>query len=117
MIEREACLYSYFSSPIGPLLLTSDGEALTGLHLPEERGKPPVKALRPVHWGRASRDEFVETEIFQLEAVKAGNAIHGPAIVEHSATTFAIPPGRRAELDGHHIFHLTDMEDTSNGHR
>ncbi len=40
MNERETCLYSYFSSPIGPLLLTSDGEALTGLHLPEERGKP-----------------------------------------------------------------------------
>ena len=85
--------------------------------LPEEPGKPPVKALRPVHWGRASREEFVETEIFQLESVKAGNSIHGPAIVEHSATTFAIPPGRRAELDGHHIFHLTDMEGSSNGHR
>jgi N-methylhydantoinase A/oxoprolinase/acetone carboxylase beta subunit len=85
--------------------------------LPEEPGKPPVKASRPVHWGRASRDRFVETEIFQLESVVAGNSIHGPAIVEHSATTFAIPPGRQARLDGHHIFHLTDMEGSSNGHR
>jgi acetone carboxylase beta subunit len=84
--------------------------------LPEEPGKPPVKASRPVHWGRASRDRFVETEIFQLESVVAGNSIHGPAIVEHSATTFAIPPGRQARLDGHHIFHLTDMEGSSNGH-
>src|SRR5271165_2873615 len=78
--------------------------------LPEEPGKPPLKASRPVHWGRASGDQFVETEIFQLESVSAGNSIHGPAIVEHSATTFAIPPGRRATLDGHHIFHLTNME-------
>ncbi len=78
--------------------------------LPEKPGKPPLKASRPVHWGRASRDQFVETEIFQLESVTAGNSIHGPAIVEHSATTFAIPPGRRATLDGHHIFHLTNME-------
>ena len=85
--------------------------------LPEVPGKPPVKTVRPVHWGRASRDQFVETEIFQLESVQAGNSIHGPAIVEHSATTFAIPPGRRARLDGHQIFHLTDMEGSSDGHR
>jgi acetone carboxylase beta subunit len=75
--------------------------------LPEEPGKPPPKATRAVHWGRSSEQRFVETEIFQLESVQAGNAIDGPAIVEHSATTFAIPPGRRATLDKHHIFHLT----------
>ncbi len=85
--------------------------------LPEEQGKPPVKDARPVHWGRASRDTFVETEIFQLESVRAGNSIHGPAIVEHSATTFAIPPGRRARLDKHQIFHLTDMEASDDGDR
>jgi len=78
--------------------------------LPEQPGKPPVKAVRPVHWGRSSREEFVETEVFQLESIAPGNSIHGPAIVEHTATTFAIPPGRRAQLDGHQIFHLTDME-------
>src|ERR1019366_4350200 len=44
--------------------------------LPEVPGKPPVKTVRPVHWGRASRDQFVETEIFQLESVQAGNSIH-----------------------------------------
>jgi N-methylhydantoinase A/acetone carboxylase beta subunit len=75
--------------------------------LPEEPGKPPPKATRAVHWGHSSEERFVETEIFQLESVHAGNAIDGPAIVEHSATTFAIPPGRRATLDKHHIFHLT----------
>ena len=49
----------------------------------------------------------MQTDIFQLEQVAAGNIVSGPAIVEHSATTFAIPPGRAARLDGHHIFHLT----------
>jgi acetone carboxylase beta subunit len=78
---------------------------------PEVAGTPPLKARRPVHWGRASEGEFVETDIFQLEEVRAGNTIEGPAIVEHSATTFAIPPGRRAVLDGHHIFHLTDTQE------
>ncbi len=80
-------------------------------NLPEEPGCPPLKATRQVHWGRASGEEFVETEIFQLESVAAGNSIEGPAIVEHSATTFAIPPGRRARLDAHHIFHLTSTEE------
>ncbi len=81
----------------------------------EEAGKAPLKAARAVHWGRASSDQFVDTEIFQLESVKAGNSIDGPAIVEHSATTFAIPPGRRATLDGHHIFHLTSREGSADG--
>jgi acetone carboxylase beta subunit len=79
--------------------------------LPEVPGTPPLKARRPVHWGRASEGEFVETDIFQLEEILAGNTIAGPAIVEHSATTFAIPPGRKAVLDGHHIFHLTDTQE------
>ncbi len=77
----------------------------------EEPGTPPLKARRPVHWGRASEGEFVETDIFQLEEIRAGNTIEGPAIVEHSATTFAIPPGRRAELDAHHIFHLHNAQE------
>ncbi len=79
--------------------------------MPEEPGTPRLKATRPVHWGRASEGEFVETDIFQLEEIRAGQSIEGPAIVEHSATTFAVPPGRRASLDSHHIFHLTDSSE------
>ena len=33
--------YSVYSSPIGELLLTSDGEALTGLTMCQHRGSPP----------------------------------------------------------------------------
>ena len=79
--------------------------------LAEQSGTPPLKSLRRVHWGRASRDEFLDTEIFELDAVGAGNSIAGPAIVEHAATTFAIPPGRTATLDSHQIFHLTSTEE------
>jgi N-methylhydantoinase A/acetone carboxylase beta subunit len=78
---------------------------------PEREGRPPLKERRPVHWGRASDGRFVDTDIFQLEDVAAGSSLTGPAIVEHSATTFAIPPGRSARLDGHHIFHLTDSRE------
>jgi len=79
--------------------------------MPEQPGTPALKATRPVHWGRASEGEFVETNVFALEEIRAGNSIEGPAIIEHSATTFAVPPGRRARLDGHHIFHLTDSSE------
>jgi N-methylhydantoinase A/acetone carboxylase beta subunit len=75
--------------------------------LEAQAGSPPLKDRRPVHWGRQSEGRFVETDIFQLEQISAGNSISGPAIVEHSATTFAIPPGRAARLDGHQIFHLS----------
>ena len=37
---NESAYYSYHSSPVGDLLLISDGEALTGLHLPQHDGTP-----------------------------------------------------------------------------
>ncbi|MGH2953858.1 MAG: hydantoinase/oxoprolinase family protein [Solirubrobacterales bacterium] len=68
----------------------------------EASGQPPVSATRAVRW----RDGDAETSIVRLEDVRAGHTVPGPAIVEHSATTFAIPPGRSARLDRHQIFHL-----------
>lgn len=68
----------------------------------EREGTPQPKASREVHWGNG----FTQTEIFELDDVIAGNEIAGPAVVESVATTFAIPPGRRARLDEHGIFHL-----------
>jgi acetone carboxylase, beta subunit len=72
-------------------------------NLLERRGTPPVKDARDVFWDGG----FASTDIYELEQVAAGNSIQGPAIVESVATTFAIPPGRRATLDRHHIFHLS----------
>jgi N-methylhydantoinase A/acetone carboxylase beta subunit len=79
--------------------------------LAEQGAAPPVKDCRPVHWGRASGGCHVDTDIYQLEQITAGSTIAGPAIVEHSATTFAVPPDRMARLDGHHIFHLDTSEE------
>jgi acetone carboxylase, beta subunit len=72
--------------------------------LAEVSGEPPVSATRKVRWGAGD----AETSIVRLEDVRAGHEIPGPAIVEHSATTFAIPPGRSARLDRHQIFHLSN---------
>jgi acetone carboxylase beta subunit len=74
--------------------------------LAEERGSPAVEAMRTVRWSGGD----AETSIVRLEEVRAGHEIEGPAIVEHSATTFAIPPGRTARLDANQIFHLSASE-------
>ena len=58
--------------------------------LEEASGEPPVASTRTVRWP----DGDAETSIIRLEDVRAGHEITGPAIVEHSATTFAIPPRR-----------------------
>ncbi len=71
--------------------------------LDEVAGSPPVSATRKVRWS----DGDAETAIIRLEEVEAGHEIEGPAIVEHSATTFTIPPGRTARLDRNQIFHLS----------
>jgi acetone carboxylase beta subunit len=76
----------------------------------EAEGTPPTKAVRPVWWRAEGRSAAVETDIYELSEVAAGNSIDGPAIVESVATTFAIPPGRRARLDRHQIFHLSAGE-------
>jgi acetone carboxylase, beta subunit len=60
------------------------------------------KGSRPVWW----HDGFVDTPIYDLEAVGAGQVVEGPAVLESQATTFTIPPGRTARLDEHQIFHL-----------
>ena len=71
--------------------------------LAEGEGAPAPKETRKVHWG----DGFVETDVFQLENVRAGNTIDGPAVLESPATTFTVPPGRSATLDTNQIFHLS----------
>ena len=71
--------------------------------LEEEGGTPNRKGVRPVWW----RDGFAETDIYELDEIRAGQTVAGPAIVESVATTFGVPPGREARLDGSQIFHLS----------
>jgi acetone carboxylase, beta subunit len=63
---------------------------------------PAAKGARQVWW----HEDWQETPIFEQTDLQAGNVIVGPAIVESPADTLVIPPGRRARLDQHRIFHL-----------
>jgi N-methylhydantoinase A/acetone carboxylase beta subunit len=69
---------------------------------PEAAGRPEAKQTRDVWW----RAGWTKTSIYEQDEIRAGHEIAGPAIIESPADTFAIPPGRRARLDGNRIFHL-----------
>jgi len=75
--------------------------------LPEEPGTPEPKQVRPVHWGRASAGRYVDSRIYQLETVMAGNTIEGPAIVGALGDHVRGPagsdraPGRTSHLPPH----------------
>ena len=74
--------------------------------LPSAEGTPPVKETRPVWW----TDGWVDTAIHEMDDVRPGHTLEGPAILEAESTTFPIPPDRRARLDQHGIFHLENKE-------
>ena len=63
---------------------------------------PGAKGVRQVWW----HDYWQETPLFEQTDLRAGNVIAGPAIGESPADTLVVPPGRRARLDQHRIFHL-----------
>ena len=43
------------------------------------------------------------------EALKPGNTIAGPAIIESDATTFVVPLGFATTIDKHRLFHLKEV--------
>ncbi len=77
-------------------------------HRETSTGAPPVKHTRSVHWGEGFA--WVDTDVYEMDDVRNGHSIEGPAIIEAPSTTFAIPPDRRAWIDEHDIFHLEQKE-------
>jgi N-methylhydantoinase A len=43
--------------------------------------------------------EWHEASIWDMDGLRAGNVVEGPAVVEHPMTTLVIPPNARARLD------------------
>jgi methylated-DNA-[protein]-cysteine S-methyltransferase len=76
--------YTYVDSPIGELLLASDGDALTALHLPEHRGKPA-----PVPDAEWRRDDATARDARdQLRAYFAGELRAFDLTLRPKGTTF-----------------------------
>lgn len=51
-----------------------------------------------------------DADVWQMESLKPGNHITGPAIIESDATTFVVPKGFATTLDKHRLFHLQEVK-------
>ena len=76
---------------------------------PEEGETPPEAArlgTRPFY----RHKRWVDATLWKMEALKPGNHIVGPAIIESDATTFVVPDGFETRLDKHRLFHLAEVK-------
>ncbi len=76
---------------------------------PDGGPTPPPEArggTRPLYRHKVWHDAV----IWKMEALKPGNTITGPAIVESDATTFVVPKGFATTLDKHRLFHLQEVK-------
>jgi len=55
------------------------------------------KGSRPVYW--AGANDFQPTPTFSYEALRPGNIVEGPAIIEGEYTTIVVPPSMRFSID------------------
>jgi acetone carboxylase beta subunit len=80
--------------------------------LPEE----PVVGPIPPKEAQVGRRPFYrhkkwqDAQIWSMEALKAGNRVVGPAIIESPATTFIVPLGFETYCDSHRLFHLKEIK-------
>jgi N-methylhydantoinase A len=69
----------------------------------ERRGRPVPEDHRPVCFVEAG---FVRTPIYRRDALPAGGAIEGPAVVEEIDSTLLVHPGQSLEVDDYGIITL-----------
>jgi N-methylhydantoinase A/acetophenone carboxylase len=55
----------------------------------------------PVTTRQAYFGGWVDTPVYELEALRPGQSFDGPAIVQAAYTTALIPPGRRFSIESH----------------
>ncbi|HAM60004.1 MAG TPA: 5-oxoprolinase [Candidatus Rokubacteria bacterium] len=95
--RRHEELYTYSLPDQEPVLVNARLAVVGELPaLPEEPPLPPRSAAgpasrRPVHLGR-----WVEAPVYDLDALAAGQALPGPAVVETATTTVLLRPRDRA---------------------
>ena len=60
-------------------------------------GKAEPKESRPVYFDESG--DYVDTAVYDRDALSAGDEFNGPAIVEQTDSTTVIHPGQRARID------------------
>ena len=64
--------------------------------------KSALKPPRPIYW----ENGWVDAAIYEMDLLESGNRIVGPAVIEHPATTFLVPPGFETTLNAYRIFEV-----------
>lgn len=80
--------------------------------LPEEPDAGPTPP-KEAHIGSRPfyrHKKWQDAQIWSMEALKAGNRVMGPAIVESPSTTFIVPLGFETYCDTHRLFHLKEVK-------
>jgi acetone carboxylase beta subunit len=80
--------------------------------LPEEADAGPIPP-KEAHIGSRPfyrHKRWQDAQIWSMEALKAGNRVVGPAIVESPSTTFIVPLGFETYCDKHRLFHLKEVK-------
>ncbi|MDO8252458.1 MAG: hydantoinase/oxoprolinase family protein [Rhodoferax sp.] len=80
--------------------------------LPEEADAGPIPP-KAAHIGSRPfyrHKKWQDAQIWSMEALKAGNRVVGPAIVESPSTTFIVPLGFETYCDKHRLFHLKEVK-------
>ncbi|MDQ3912915.1 MAG: hydantoinase/oxoprolinase family protein, partial [Actinomycetota bacterium] len=78
----------------------------------ELQGEDPSaarKGNREAYWPE-SQDGMVETDVYDLDALKPGNVVTGPALLESEYTTVVVPPTRRLRTNEYAISILEAKE-------
>ena len=67
-----------------------------------EPDKKARKGIRNMYW----KGRWTPATLWEMELLRPGNRIKGPAIIEHPATTLIVPEGKRVETDEYNFFWL-----------
>ncbi len=65
------------------------------------QGKEPPEKARKGQRKAFFDGEWIPFDLYEQDLLEAGNRIEGPAIIEHTQTTFLIPPQNYVEIDEH----------------
>jgi acetone carboxylase, beta subunit len=60
------------------------------------------KGRRNMYW----KGRWIPAELWEMEMLRPGNVVRGPAIIEHPATTLVVPEAKRIEIDEYNFFWL-----------
>ncbi len=68
-------------------------------------GKDPSPARKGSReaWWPESQDGTVETDVYDLDALKPGNLVEGPALLESEYTTVVVPPAKQLRMNEYAI--------------